>query len=332
MVTLVLGANGQLGSYVCELLLAEGRPVRGLVRAPSRGRVLADLGVETVVGDLASPEGIGARALDGVTTMVVTANSVVPRAGDDPAAFDAGVRRAIDDAASAGVSRIVLASVPVTTVDRHVPFVRARRALERHLGESAAQSVVLRMPPFMECWLALVGSTLPLRGEPHATIGRPSPFLRRFRAGTATLVERRGLMLVPGSPTHRNAFISTRDVARAVVASAADEGAAGHHTEVDVAGPEVLSWHEVAAVFGRLLDRRVRILSMPAPGYAAMARLLAPVAAVPSNTMALNRLMASTETPWSPGGGGLIDPGSMTTVEEFLSAKLALPEDLPTVA
>lgn len=333
MVVLVLGANGQLGSYVCDVLLAEGCPVRGLVRTTTRGRVLADLGVDTVLGDLASPDGLGAQAFDGVTTMVVTANSVVPRAGDDPAAFDAGVGRAIDDAAAAGVSRIVLASVPVTPVDPHVPFVRARRALERRLRETADQSVVLRMPPFMECWLALVGSTVPLRGEPHATIGRPSPFLRRFRAGTATLVERRGLMLVPGSPTHRNAFISTRDVARAVAAAAsAEDAAAPQHAEVDVAGPEVLSWHEVAAVFGRLLDRRVRILSMPAPGYAAMAHLLAPVAAVPANTMALNRLMASTETPWSPGGGGLLDPGSMTTVEGFLSAKLALPEELPTVA
>ena len=53
--------------------------------------MLADLGVDTVLGDLASPDGLGAQAFDGVTTMVVTANSVVPRAGDDPAAFDAGV-------------------------------------------------------------------------------------------------------------------------------------------------------------------------------------------------------------------------------------------------
>ena len=39
---------------------------------------------------------------------------------------------------------------------------------------------------------------LPLRGEPNATIGRPSPFLRQFRRATGSLVEQRGLMLVPG--------------------------------------------------------------------------------------------------------------------------------------
>ena len=55
-------------------------------------------------------------------------------------------------------------------------------------------------------------------------------------------------------------------------------------------------------------------------------------AAVPSRTMALNRFLGASEAPWSPGGGGLVDPAGMTTVEAFLTAKLALPAALPTVA
>lgn len=333
MVDLVLGANGQLGWYVCEGLLDAGRQVRGLVRTSPRGQDLARRGVETVLGDLTAPTGLGPRVFDGVDTLVVTANAVVPRSGDDPDALDAGVGRAVEEAVAAGVRRVVIASVPVTPVDRQVPFVQSRRALEERLRGLDVETVALRMPPYLECWLALVGSSIPLRGEPHATIGRPSSFLRTFRAGTATLVERRGLMLVPGSPAHRNAFVSVRDVARAMVEAVRRDAVTGlPHAEIEVAGPEVLTWQEVADVFGRLLGRRVRILSTPPRVYAAMAGVLGPVATVPARTMALNLLIASTETPWSPGGGGLVDPATMTTLDQFLTAKLALPEELPTVA
>ena len=65
-----------------------------------------------------------------------------------------------------------------------MPTMRAKRHLEEQLSRGSAESWILRLPPFMEAWFALVGSSLPLRGEPNATLGRPSPFLRRFRALT----------------------------------------------------------------------------------------------------------------------------------------------------
>ena len=48
--------------------------------------------------------------------------------------------------------------------------------------------------------------------------------------------------------------------------------------------------------------------------------------------MALNRYMGSSESVWTPGGGGLLDPDAMTTVEQFLRRKAALPAALPLVA
>lgn len=63
-----------------------------------------------------------------------------------------------------------------------------------------------------------------------------------------------------------------------------------------------------------------------------MAWLLRPVAPVASRTMALNRYLGASETAWTPAGGGLVDPSTMTTVEQFLHAKAALPATLPTVA
>lgn len=326
MNVLVVGANGQLGSACCRALVEQGHPVRGSVRSLARGAGLD--GVELVVADLAKDPDLDAL-LTGVEVVMLTANEVVPRPGDDLGRFDHGVRLLVQAAGRLGVQRIVLPSLPVTDVDAKVPLAAGRRGLERWVLSAVPGSVILRFPPFMECWLALVGSSLPLRGEPRATIGRPSPFLRRFRAATGSSVERRGLMLVPGPTTHRQAFIAEADAAAACVAAASREDVAGR--AIEVAGPEVLTWVEVAEIFSRVLGRRVRAVSTPAGVFAVAAALLAPVAAVPSRTMALNRYLGSSETAWSPPGGGLLDASTMTTVEEFLRGKAALPAELPTV-
>jgi uncharacterized protein YbjT (DUF2867 family) len=329
MTVLVVGANGQLGARCCQELLARGLPVRGTVRVRERGAALADRGVDVVVADLTSDNGLSA-ALEGVESLIVTANPITPRRGDRPQAVYAGVRRLLDDAATAGVRRVVLVSVPETSIDSASQLFHSRRELEVQVRDAPFAHVVLRFPPFMECWLALVGSSIPLRGEPYATIGRPSPFLRSFRKATSSLVEGRGLMLVPGSASRRNAFIAVSDVARACVEAAVGESGALGQT-LDIGGPEVLTWSEVAQTFERVLQRRVRILATPSQVYAAAAAALGPVAEVPAATMRLNHVLGVSETPWKPGGGGLLDPASMTTVEGFLREKAALPAELPAV-
>ena len=235
----------------------------------------------------------------------------------------------MDSAGRAGVTRVVLPSIPVTDVDAHVPIAAERRRLEGRVRSSVPGSVILRFPPFMETWLALVGSSLPLRGERNATIGRASPFLRRFRGATGSMVEKRGLMLVPGPTSYRQAFISVTDVAAACTAAASRPELAGE--TVEVAGPEVLTWVEVADIFSQVLGRRVRGVSTPTAVFALLAAVLSPVSLVASRTMAMNRLMGSAESAWEPPGGGLLDPAAMTTVEQFLSRKAALPETRPTV-
>lgn len=324
---LVVGANGQLGSACCRELVAQGHAVRGSVRHLELGAGLD--GVRLVTADLARDRDLE-PLLDGSSVVVLTANTAVPRAGDDVARFGDGVMRLVEAAGRTGVERIVLPSVPVTDVDAKVPLAAARRRLEKEVLAAVPGSVVLRLPPFMEVWLALVGSSLPLRGEAHATIGRPSPFLRTFRRATGSTVEKRGLMLVPGPTSHRQAFIAVPDVAAACAAAVGRPDLAGR--TLNVAGPEVLTWTEVAEVFSRVLGRRVRAVSTPTAVFAAAAAVLGPFATVPSQTMALNRYLGSSETPWPVPGGGLVDASTMTTVEQFLTAKAALSDVLPAVA
>lgn len=326
---LVVGANGQLGAACCRQLVDRGHDVRGSVRVLERGRRLGLTGVRLVEADLAADPDLD-ELIDGAEALVLTANAVVPRRGDDPGRFASGARRLIAGAAERGVRRVVLPSVPITGLDSRVPLASERRRLEELVLAAVPDSVIVRFPPFIECWLALVGSSIPLRGEPNATIGRPSPFLRSFRSATGTLVERRGVMLVPGPAAHRHAFISIADAADACAEaiSPAEPGGAVR----EVGGPEILSWRDVAAIFSRLLGRRVRVLPTPGGVYATAAFVLGPLATVPSRTMALNRFMAGSETVWQPPGGGLVDPRGMTTVEQLLVRKLALPAQLPEVA
>ena len=328
MNVLVVGANGQLGAACCRALAAAGHVVRGSVRARSRAAGLDLGGAHLVESDLTGGASLD-PLLDGIETVVLTANNVTPRAGDDPAGLNRALIRLVDVAATRGVQQVVLPSLPVSPVDAQVPLTAERRRLEEEVLRAVPRSVVLRFPPFMECWLALVGSSIPLRGEPNPTIGRPSPFLRTFRKATGSTVEKRGVMLVPGPTSRRQAFIAVVDAAAACVAAVDRPELAGRI--LDVGGPEVLTWDDVAGIFSRLLGRRVRAVSAPVGIFALASTLLRPVAEVPSRTMALNRHLGSADAPWLPGGG-LVDPATMTTVEAFLEAKLALPEDLPTVA
>jgi uncharacterized protein YbjT (DUF2867 family) len=319
MQVLVVGANGQLGSAAAAELVRRGHQVRGSVRRADRGGGLAEAGVEVAVADPASAAGLG-DAVDGAEAVLLTANTAAPRPGDDLSAAQRALERVVRDAEKAGVRRFCLVSVPRTPLGRRLPLERDKGGIEDLLRTVAMTRTVLRFPQFMEVWLALVGSSLPSRGEPRATVDRPSPFLGRFRRATGTLVEDHGVMLVPGSPRNRNAFIAIADVARCC-AEALERS--DLPDDLEVGGPEVLSWADVAAIFGEVLGRRVRCLSTPAVVYAVMAAALRPVAPVPSMVMALNQMAAVMETPWSPGGGGLVEPASMTTVREFLTRKAA---------
>ena len=288
MVVTVLGGNGQLGAACCAEARPPGRPGprHGPRRTPRRGDSRADV----VMLDLTAGSAARRRALDGSDCVILTANGVAPRAGGPARRSWTG--RWWSRRRRRGDRRTTTGAPLDTRHARSTTRCRSRAAAgsssDRSL-ESPLESWVLRLPPFMETWLALVGSSLPLRGEPHATIGRPSPFLLRFRGATSRLVEDRGVMLVPGPASHRHAFISVGDAARACVEAALrPEGATG---PVPVAGPEVLSWNDVAAAFTRVLGRRVRVLTTRPRSSPRQRACSGPFAEAPARTMALNRYL-----------------------------------------
>ena len=91
--TLVVGANGGVGARITRLLLAQGRPVRGLVRSLSAAKDALGAAdaqhpglLEVVLGDVSQAQTLGGTALgDGVTAVVTChAARVQPKEGDTP--------------------------------------------------------------------------------------------------------------------------------------------------------------------------------------------------------------------------------------------------------
>jgi uncharacterized protein YbjT (DUF2867 family) len=324
---LVVGATGQLGSLVVRRLREEGRPVRAMVRDPDAAEDLAATGAELVVADLRKAATLDA-ALEGVQTVVATANVVAPtHPGDTSAALDAGYRELVSRARDHGVRRFVMASIPAGPLDDEVPVARTKRLLEQQLAESGISCVSLRLPPFTELWLAMVGSSMGLRGEQRPTLERPYGFLRGFRRLTGRTVEQFGVMLVPGPASARHAFISIHDVARLMTAAVDEDTVSGC---VDVGGPEILSWNDVAALFREALGRRVRVIGTPAAAFAVPQRLLAPFAPSVSDIMGLERAMATIETAWDTTDvTDRLGVTGLRTVREVLREKAALPAPAP---
>jgi uncharacterized protein YbjT (DUF2867 family) len=322
-VILVVGATGQVGSLVVRQLRAGGAPVRALVRDPSSAADIAATGAELAVADLSHPGTLDA-ALEGVTAIVATANAVAPiSVGDGAAAVDAGYAELVWRAKRSGVSRFVLASVPETPLDVRVPVARSKRRTEQLLTRSGLDWLSLRMPPFSEVWLALVGSELPLRGEDRSTLGRAYPTLRRLRRITGRTVERHGVMVVPGPPSARQAFLSVHDAARGLAAAVRPGCGSG---PVDLGGPESLSWTDVARIYERVLGRRVRVVSQPAGAFVVLQTAFTPVAPSLAGVMGLNRLIATSETDWDTSDTAQrLGLHTRKTVEQILREKAALP-------
>jgi NADH dehydrogenase len=108
---LLCGGTGELGGRIARLLHERGRAFRVLVRPQTDGSGLAALG-EVVQGDLRSSESL-LPALDGVVTVVTTANAIGRKlAGQKDLSIDQvdheGNANLVAAAETSGVSRFVL--------------------------------------------------------------------------------------------------------------------------------------------------------------------------------------------------------------------------------
>src|SRR5215467_6981271 len=125
MKAFITGATGFVGSHVARALAAEGADLRLLVRPTSRTDNIAELGAETVVGDLREPQSLK-KAMAGCEFVFHVAADYRLWVRDPQEMYRAnveGTRAIIHAAQQSGVRRVIYTSSVATmgfTRDGHI--------------------------------------------------------------------------------------------------------------------------------------------------------------------------------------------------------------------
>jgi uncharacterized protein YbjT (DUF2867 family) len=235
-VILLTGASGNVGSQVLRRLTARGERVRVLVRDPRR------LGSERVrvqiaLGDLADPTSFR-NALRGVDTVVHLAASIrdQPRASIEELNGVATLRL-VRAAERARTQRFVFFSAIGASLHSRARFFRAKALAEKAV-EEADLSTTIFAPSIVyspdDPWVTLLR---------HLSLLPALPIAGRGRA--------------------RYQPIWAGDVAECVLAEL-DRQPDGHR-RFDLAGPETLTYDDIARTALRAWGRQRRLLHVPLP-------------------------------------------------------------------
>lgn len=232
---LVTGGTGFVGRSVVRELRVADLPVRCLVRDPATAGTLQAWGCELARGDLTDPTSLR-RASKGCEGIVHLVAILTGRPEEFERVMSEGTRALSEAAQAEGVRRIVLMGSLGFDLPgaEQVPYYVAKRSMEETVRGSGIGYAILR-PSFV---FGSDGGALPRFGR----IVRLSP-----------------LVPVPGSGTQRIDPIWVGDVARACSLALALE----EDIEVELGGPEALSWNELWQRIARTLGKRRRLVHLP---------------------------------------------------------------------
>lgn len=229
----MLGGTGHYGRHIVRSLAAKGVPVRVLTRNVARASGVLPETVELTEGDLESPDSV-ARALQGIDRVVVAVSAFTRDQIRKMVAVERdAVIAALDQAAAAGVRRVVYLSVFDIQPQKmprqvHLDSATIKLDVETYLRSSAFNWTVLGAPPSMELFFAMT------RGD---------------------------RMLVPGGGPKSLPTISPVDVgeiaAQAVLRDDLDR------QRIRLVGPEPLSFPEAASRLSAVYGRTVRFTAIP---------------------------------------------------------------------
>jgi uncharacterized protein YbjT (DUF2867 family) len=236
----VFGGTGFLGRRLVRRLAAEGAKLGIAVRSPDRARSVlraADLDRVTVFRADVRDQASVAAAVAGVDAVVNAVSAYVEKPGVTfESVHEQGAKTLAQEAAAAGVARLVLVSGIGADPESGSPYIRARGR-----GE-----LVVR------------------QAFPSATIVRPSAMFGPGDALFGTLTDIvRLLPVVPliGGGRTRLLPVYVEDVAEAIVRMLADRGTAGQTYELG--GPGVYTLRELVSFALRLIDKRRLLVPVP---------------------------------------------------------------------
>ena len=218
MIVLVTGATGFVGRRVVKTLLAQGNPVRCLVRTPVAAALLDTDRVDLHFGDVADPASL-TPAFNGVDA-VVHLVAIIREKGS--ATFDAinvqGTHNVAEAASAAGVKRLLHISAIGAQDNPAFPYLHSKWRGEQAVAQAGVPYTILR---------------------PSIIFGPSDEFITTL----AALAKAFPAVPVPGNG--RNSFqpIHVDDVARCVAASLDRPDLAGN--TVEIGGPDQLSYDQI---------------------------------------------------------------------------------------
>jgi len=221
---LITGASGKTGQAIIKALNARQAKVRALVRRAEQQSRLQELGAqEIMIGDLRNSADLQRACAD-----IETVYHICPNMQPDEVAIAQNV---LEAAQSNNVNRFVYHSV-----------------LHPQTEE---------MPHH---WNKLRVEELLFKAGLDFTILQPAAYMQNVLASWSAIVEQ-GVYRVPYAVTTRLGMVDLHDVAEVAARVLTEKGHSGAIYEL--AGSEVLSQEEVAAILSTILGRPVRAESIP---------------------------------------------------------------------
>ena len=235
-VILLTGASGTVGRALLPLLLDSGQDVRALVRDP-RGLGRHRVDVQIALGDLArlGDRHLQRQALRGVGTVIHLAAAIRDESHARVEELNGlATARLLRAAERAGVERFIFFSALGASESQRTRFFRAKALAERAVAASPLATTIF---------------------APSIVYDPQDRWVR--------LMKRLALLpVVPISGSGRSRYqpIWARDVARCVIA-ALERGASDARYEL--AGPETLTYNEIARAVARAAGRERPIVHVP---------------------------------------------------------------------
>ena len=225
---LVAGATGYLGQHMVKALKAEGYWVRALGRSAAKLAPVEEFADELFVGDVTNPDSLNGLC-DGID--IVFSSVGITRQKDGVTYQDVDYqanRNLLTMAESSGVSKFMYVHVLGAEKLRHVKMIQAKQAFVDELQQSALDHIVI-------C--------------PTGFFSDMEEFLSMARSGRAFLF---------GDGSNRINPIHGADLAEVCVAAlASDRG------RIEVGGPQVFTYREIAELAFDVLSQRHQITCIP---------------------------------------------------------------------
>jgi nucleoside-diphosphate-sugar epimerase len=251
-VALVTGANGFVGSHLCDLLVARGWTVRALVRKTSDLRWLPD-GAERVFGDVTDYARLGG-AVEG-------ADAIFHAAGVTRAPDVAGYDRINAD----GTANVARAAAAAKSPPRRIVLVSSLAAGGPSEPRKARREEDKVRPISLYGRSKLKGEMELARHAGHVpwTIVRPTAvYGPRDKAFLKlALMAKKGWLIEVAGQVQRVSVVHVQDLARAILAAAESDAAVGRRYYI--ANPEPTDFIEIGEWMSDVLGTRIRVVGIP---------------------------------------------------------------------